>query len=186
MSSSRKEKEDDKEAHRHYKDPQVGFREEDPRRVDHQYELDRLFREWHNAETPFESVQKGNAIMALVLRWINYSEKFDPDDRKEAENLYKGAQVTVKTEVELRARGQKDEHYYANYDGVPMVLRGTEFGEGMRHIRVEADRVQATAQVSAISGLMGICDRKEFLDLDYTVGLTTKDEMKQGMGRRSE
>lgn len=175
---------EDKDGVRHYKDLEVGFREEDPRSIHHQYELDRLFREWHCANGPFESVQKGNAIMALLLRWINYSEMFEQIDREEAKELYKDAQVTIKTEVELRARGLQDEHYVASYDGVPMVLRGSEFAEGMRHIRTEADRVKADRQVKAISGLMGICDRKDFLALDYTVGLTVKDAVRKGMDGR--
>lgn len=160
---------------------EVGFQEDLPRRVDHQYELDRLFREWHSSPTPFAAVQKGDAIIALLMQWINYDHNFTVEDRREARDLRDKARTTVKTKVELRAKGKHDEHYFACYDGVPMYLRGSEFRDGMSHIREEANIVKKDAQVDAISGLMGICYRRGLLKLDYSVGRTVRDAIEEGM-----
>ena len=158
----------------------VGFREKDPRYVHHQYELDRLFREWHSARDNNTALRKGRAIISTLLRWIEFGEEFDADDLKEAKKAIEDGKVTIKTKIKQQDIGTGDESYKVEWDSYSMYVRPDNLTEVFEFARAEAIDVKLDAQAIVIATLLGICDRKKVLDRDYRVGLRAEDSMRQG------
>ena len=171
------------ETHERAEPLEVGFREDEPRIIHHQYELDRLYREYHSARDNEVQLRKGRAIVAVLMRWIRFGTEFEPDDLDEAKDAVEAGKVVVKTAVKTRSIGTPDEHYVVEWDSYNMAVRQGDLEGALGFVRVEALDVKLDAQAEVISTLLGICDRRKVLQRDYRVGLTPEEKMERGSER---
>ena len=161
----------------------VGFREKDPRVVNHQYELDRLYHSWHSATDNEVALRKGRAIITLLMRWVEFGPEFDDEDRtaaKAAKAKLEG--VVIKTAVkEQVVAGRKT--YKVEWDSYAVHIGDADLEHALAFVRREAIDVKLDAQAECISHLLGICDRKEVLVRDYKVGKDEGDKLKDRVRR---
>lgn len=159
----------------------VGFKEDEPRIVNHQYELDRLFREWHSARDNEVALRKGRALVSKMMSWIRAGDPFTKDDLAMAKDVQKEAKVVIKTSVQQQGLGSVDEHYKVTWDSYTVHVREASLGVTYDFVRREAIDVKLDAQADLISELMALCEKRKVMDRDYRVGLTPQEKMERGI-----